>query len=212
MGVAVEARIPPDGIPTTLAPPANTRQVVTQFAGCFITCRRHTIVLHFRESPRISLRLWISIASLSVLNAYPQLLRPLGLVFDVEVPDTLCPLSPQIPGGAYSTVVVQKVLPGFKPSLAPAYFLPATAYLRTAKAFSAAPATASIDLASQNFLPGDISDGFLALSPGFFHLNEIDLDGGLLKLLALADSVAFADFETSTTPATQQLSSRCCRR
>ena len=41
--------------------------------------------------------------------------------------------------------------------------------------------------------PGDVLNGFLALTPADFHLVGVDLDGALLKALALADSLANAN-------------------
>lgn len=194
MGAAMAAKIPPDGIPTSLTIPPQTRDAATQFA-LFHNMPPAPNRPPLPRKPGDFAKTLDFHRALSVLNSYPSLLRALGLVFDLEVPGTLCPLSPSTPGGDYAAVAIQKVVPGFKPSLAPTYFLPSTAYLRTAADFAAAPATASIDLPNQNYIAGDVIDGFLALSPDFFHLTEIDLDGGLLQLLALADTVAFANFK-----------------
>lgn len=181
---------PPDGTPTVLRQPANTHDTMTRFA----------LFHHLPPAPNRPplpsgaagfARTLDFHRALTALSSYPWLLRALGLVFDVEAPGDLCPESPL--GGAYGTVAVRNVIPGFKWALAPAFSFPATAYVRGKASFLAAPATAPADLKTRNYAAGDVIDGFLALPADGFQLLPVDLDGGLLKALTLADNVALAD-------------------
>jgi hypothetical protein len=124
--------------------------------------------------------------ALTALQSYPTLLRALGLVFDVEVPDSLCPASPA--AGAYGSIAVTKVTAGFKWSLGPKFAFPATSYVLSPGAFGAAPAASPADVAEGNFAGGDAADGWLALSDDAFSLVQLDVDGALLKAIGLADN------------------------
>ena len=126
-------------------------------------------------------------AALTALNSYPSLLRALGLVFDVEIPSSLCPASPA--AGAYSTIAVSKVTPGFSWKIAPQFNLNGTAYWLDKDSFAAAPATPPPAQSAGNYASGDVFKGFLALSFQDFFLSQVDLDGALLKALGLADNV-----------------------
>jgi hypothetical protein len=118
--------------------------------------------------------------ALTALAGYPSLLPVLGLVVPVELPAAFCPDSPS--GGAYGQLAVTAVTPGWAWTHAPSLILPATAYVRGPGRFAAAPAGG----------PGDVVDGFLALTPDGFSLIGVDLDGALLKIMALADSLSNA--------------------
>ena len=194
LGGAVARELPADGVPTVLTRPPQTRDAVERFA-----LYHHMPPAHHRPPlPKNEAGFAKTLdfhRALSALNAYPALLRALGLVFDVEVPASLCAISPGSPGAAYASMAIQKVSPGFKWKLAPTFFLPPTSYFLTAQAFAAAPATASVDLASGTYVAADVIDGLLALSPDFFFLLEVDVDGGLLNLLTLADNVNLVAFE-----------------
>jgi hypothetical protein len=127
--------------------------------------------------------------ALTALSSYPSLLRALGLVFDIEVPASLCPASPA--SGAYGSVALSAVTPGFAWSLAPTFSFPATAYIADSTTFDAAPATTPANLQTGQYAAGDIIDGLLELTPQDFTLIQVDLDGAMLKALNLADAVAF---------------------
>ena len=129
--------------------------------------------------------------ALAMLAAHPNLLAATGLVLPVEIPGSLCPQSPS--GGSYLDVRVNNVQPGWAWSLPPVLGLPATAYVNSAGRFAAAPATPPGTLASGSPNPGDVVGGFLALTSTDFHLVGVDIDGALLKALALADSLANAN-------------------
>jgi hypothetical protein len=125
--------------------------------------------------------------ALTSLAAYPSLLPPAGLVFPVELPNGLLAGSPS--GGQYRDLAVAALHPGWGWSHAPTIVTPRTAYVLGADDFAAAPATAP---AAGRTEPGDVVDGFLVLSEQDFHLVAVDLDGALLKAMALADSLANA--------------------
>ncbi len=125
--------------------------------------------------------------ALTALTSYPSLMRALGFVFDLEIPASLCPNSPS--GGAYGTVAVAKVIPGFGWKIAPTFNLTGTSYWRDKSSFCAAPAVSPIGQAAGNYLPSDVFKGFLALTFQDFFLSQVDLDGALLKAIGLADSL-----------------------
>jgi hypothetical protein len=109
-------------------------------------------------------------------------------VFDVELPENLCPQSPA--AGAYGSIQLSKVTPGFKWSLTPTFSFPITSYVRDQKSFLAAPASPP---GSTSYFSGDVVSGFLALTGQYFHLLQVDVDGGLLKALTVADNLAIAN-------------------
>lgn len=179
--------IPPDNIPAPLSAPSGVKDAATRFAlfhNMPVAPNRaalpstaadfaHTLDFH---------------KALTAITAYPELMRALGLVFDVEVPTSLCPASPA--AGAYLTLAIQTVQPGFTFSIAPTYSLPSTAYTASATSFASAPATAPAQVAASNFIPGDITDGFLLFSPADFQISQLDVDGAFLQSLTLADNAA----------------------
>lgn len=180
------APVPPDGIPTLATSPtvANTHDVMTRFAMF------HSIppAPHRPPLPIPDFQKVLDFhRALSALNSYPELLRVLGLVFDVEVPGDFCADSPA--GGAYASIEISKIAAGFKWSLNPEFTVPQTSYVRDKASFYAAPASAPGTTAYQ---PGDVANGFLALTSNNFHLLQVDIDGALLKALTVADNLAFA--------------------
>lgn len=126
--------------------------------------------------------------ALTALSAYPTLLPALGLTFEVELPEAFCPDSPS--AGAYRAVEVTAVHPGWPWAEDPTLVTPATSYVVSADAFTAAPATSPGDLEGGILEPADVVGGFLALTPEDFHVVGVDLDGAMLKAMALADSLA----------------------
>jgi hypothetical protein len=175
---------PPDGVPTSTSKPADTADTIKRFALFHnIPPAPHRPPLPTNFSKTLDFH-----AALTALNSYPTLLRALGLVFDVQVPAAFAPTSPA--AGAYGTIAVSQVLPGFPTTGAPQYSFPSTAYYRDTKLFTAAPATTPAALATQNYSSGDVVGGLLALSPQAFNLLGVDLDGALLQALVLADNVA----------------------
>jgi hypothetical protein len=178
---------PPDGVPAPMTVPANATDTATRFA----------LFHHIPEAPHRpplpstpeDFKKTLDFhQALTALASYPALMRSLGLVFDLELPANFFPASPS--GGAYLTVSVKALKPGFAWSLKPTISGPATAYVRDASTFASAPATDPAEAAGGSLLAGDVEDGFLALSPDDFQLVQVDLDGAMLKTLMLADNVA----------------------
>lgn len=179
--------MPPDGIPTTLSMPTDTNDAITRFALF------HHIPPAPNRAPLPSKpadfdKLLDFHKALTAICSYPALMRALGLVFDLEVPTSLC--SPSPASGAYGTIAVKLVKAGFTWSLKPAYGLPATQYQMSKTVFAAAPASTPAQVTAANFLPGDVANGFLVLSPDDFQITQVDVDGALLNALTLADNVA----------------------
>ena len=128
--------------------------------------------------------------ALASITAYPSLMRALGLVFDVELPAGFCPQSPASPGAAYGDLTVSKVTPGWSWNTPPTLVTPTTAYTLGVDHFEAAPATDSTSAQTGQYLPSDVVNGFLALSPDLFGMVTVDVDGAMLKAMSLADNYA----------------------
>lgn len=178
----------PDGVPRSLTQPADTRTTITRFALF------HHIPPAPNRPPLPSTTADFAKTldfhrALTALSSYPSLLRALGLVFDLEVSDTLCAPSPN---GGYATIAVRAVTPGTAWSTPPVLCLPQTAYVRDASTFLPAPSTDPAQVETGAYEPGDVVDGLLALTPADFSLLQVDLDGALHKALSLADTVAYA--------------------
>ncbi len=182
---AISTPVPPDGVPPVLTPPANVHDTMTRFA-MFHNMPPAPNSPPLPQTEGDFAKTLDFHRALTSLNSYPSLLRALGLVFDVEVPESFCPASPTTT--TYRSIQVRKVIPGFAWKLAPKFVFPNTSYTRDTNSFGTAPATAVGDLAGGAYLPGDIVEGYLALAPNNFHLSQVDLDGGLLKALTLADN------------------------
>ena len=192
---AVSGSSPPDGVPTTFAVPSNFHDTATRFALFHhIPPAKNRPPLP--SKPADFAKTLDFHKALTALSAYPVLMRALGLVFDVEVPASLCSASPA--AGVYGTIVVKSVTAGFKWALTPTFGFPATAYVGSSSQFRAAPATPPADVTAGNYQPGDVIGGLLGLSPANYQLMQVDLDGALLKALALADNV----FNPASTPET----------
>jgi len=133
---------------------------------------------------------------LGSLAAHPPLLPALGLVLPVEVPAGLCPPSPA--SGSYLTLAVTAVTPGWPWSDPPVLGQVPTAFVLGDGVFAAAPATDPAAMQTGDFAQGDAVGGFLALDPAYFGLVGVDLDGALLKTMALADNAAYAEVTGNT--------------
>jgi hypothetical protein len=178
--------IPPDGVPTTLSVPANTHDTMTRFA-MFHSMPPAPNGPPLPKTETDFAKILDFHRALTALNSYPSLLRALGLVFDVELPADFCPSSPA--SGVYGSIQLSKVKPGFKWAITPHFNFPNTSYVRDNTSFAVAPATAA---GSATYVAGDVAAGFLALTPDNFHLLQVDVDGGLLKTLTVADNLANA--------------------
>jgi hypothetical protein len=178
----------PDGVATLQqAPdPTATHTMATQF-GLFHHIPKAPGRPPFASTPNEFKKTLDFHAALTALSSYPSLLRALGLVFDLEIPASLCPASPA--AGAYGTISVSNVTPRFTWSIKPVLNFNATSYWLDKASFCAAPATSPTAQAAGNYVPSDVFKGFLALSFQDFFLSQVDLDGALLKALGLADNV-----------------------
>ena len=175
------------GVRAALAAPAGTRPMIERFAlyHHLPSAKNRRPLPH---TPQEFARLLDFHKALGALASYPALLPALGLVIPVELPASLCPPSPA--GGGYLTLTVTAVSPGWTWSVSTALASLATSYVRDSHSFDAAPAADPAQVAAGNFAAADVVEGFLALDPDSFQLVDVDLDGALLKALALADNVA----------------------
>ena len=180
---------PPDGVRAPLSPAANTRDTATRFA-LFHSMPAAPNRPPLPETEEDFAKTLDFHRALSALNSYPALLRALGLVFDLELPATLCPASPT--AGIYAALQIAKVTAGFTWSVLPSFSFPVTSFVRSSTSFRTAPATSAAVLDGERYVPADVDHGFLALTPDTFHLLAVDLDGALLKALSCADNAAFA--------------------
>lgn len=109
---------------------------------------------------------------LSVLSGYPQLLRKLGLVFDLEFtfPSAIALMPPQ-PN-------IRIIPSGINFSTATTFVCPATAYTKTGNGFYAKPVAGSV-----------IEKGHLKINSDAFTVFEMDTDGGALKICQQMDAM-----------------------
>ncbi|MEA2299618.1 MAG: hypothetical protein QOE44_153, partial [Solirubrobacteraceae bacterium] len=123
--------------------------------------------------------------ALTALNSYPDLLRALGLVFDLDLPREFVA---ETPLGQTLTLAVAGVTAGPREWALP----PATPALETAYAhlrlgadrfFFTAPRAVADPQAPTTVL------GLLSLDPERFGLAQVDVDGGLHKAIMLAETV-----------------------
>jgi hypothetical protein len=124
--------------------------------------------------------------AITALQAYPALLRALGLVFDLHLPTSFLPLTPTT---SYGTFGVASVTPGWSWAIQPAPIPPArTAYdylaLGGHKLFLTAPRQG---LNSPD--PSGEIVGLLNLDPRDFGLAQVDIDGAMHKTIILAEGV-----------------------
>jgi hypothetical protein len=192
--------LPPDGAPTSTSTPANAQTAATQFAA-FHRMPPAPGRPPLPSKPADFEKTLDFHRALTALNSYPSLLRAMGLVFDIELPATLCPASPNATG--YGSFAVSQVTPGFGWSSVPVFSFPQTAYFLDSSSFTAAPKTDPASLATGNYLAGDVIDGMLALAQDSFSLLQMDLDGALLNALSYADNVANVLENFNADPAAQ---------
>src|SRR5260370_30584833 len=114
-----------DGVQTSLTKPAGTRAMAEQFA-----LYHHLPPAKNRPPLPSSAADFAKVLdfhkALTALSSYPSLPRPLRLVFDVEVPASLCPVSPASPRGAYATLAGAAVNARFKLARPPRFSFPAS--------------------------------------------------------------------------------------
>lgn len=122
--------------------------------------------------------------ALTTLNAYPALLRALGIVFDLDLPNGFLANTPfDMPG----TVSVRRALPGWRWRIAPHAHPLETAYMKIAighdTLFFAAPRSVA-----EPQQPGAVI-GLLDLDPAHFGLAQVDVDGAMHKAIMLAETL-----------------------
>jgi len=119
--------------------------------------------------------------ALSSLESHPELLRALGLIFDVELPHDFLP---QTALGAFNTVSVEKTnFPWQVVTKSPA--------LETAYCYFAAGQNRFFVTASRTMTPASSPAqvvGLLNLAPEGFGLAQVDVDGGMHKTIMLAET------------------------
>lgn len=110
---------------------------------------------------------------LSVLSSYPQLLRRLGLVIDLEFtpPNNMLML-------ANATPTVRVIPSGINFTTATTYSCPATAYMKTNTGFYAKASTGST-----------IDKGHLKINTDAFTVFQVDTDGAALKICQQVDGL-----------------------
>jgi hypothetical protein len=128
--------------------------------------------------------------ALSSLNSYPELLRALGLVFDLDLPANFVAPTPVNQPGEMSVVDVPghawQITTHCVPDLAPM----ATAYLNFAVGDPDSPLM--IFTTAPALLGGVLSDleifGLLNLDPTRFGMAQVDLESGMNKSMLLAEA------------------------
>ena len=132
----------------------------------------HAPALVGPEKPKAELPVLDFHSALSSLGKFPELMRKLGLVIDLEI---------ELAGVPASGTV--KVLPDWGSIKSPAVSRsPRTAYALTAERFLAAPRPAD----------SDIENGMLNLSRDEYEVVTMDIDGAASKAMELANQVTAA--------------------
>ncbi|GAB4429679.1 MAG: hypothetical protein Kow0031_10270 [Anaerolineae bacterium] len=124
--------------------------------------------------------------ALSSLNSYPELLRALGLVFDLELPRSFVK---ETPLGQFGRLAVRKTdFPWRTPTQTPKL---ETAYAHFAigpqRLFFTTPRVLGDPSAPATVI------GLLNLDPERFGLAQVDVDGGMHKAIILAETLANPD-------------------
>jgi hypothetical protein len=125
--------------------------------------------------------------ALSSLNSYPDLLRALGIIFDLELPSKFVADTTNTPFG---TISVQGATPGWQWTIEPQFHPLTTAYIKIhvgqKTLFFTAPRAVSDQQAPP---PPPAVIGLLDLDPQHFGLAQVDVDGGMHKTIMLAESL-----------------------
>lgn len=122
--------------------------------------------------------------ALTSLNSYPALLRALGLVFDLDLPDDFFAATPFNQPG---TIAVRRAIPGWQWQIQPQMHPLTTAYMKIGvgrnELFFAAPRSVAEPQQSGAVL------GLLDLDPAHFGLAQVDVDGAMHKVIMLAETL-----------------------
>jgi len=137
--------------------------------------------------------------AITSLNSYPELLRALGLVLDLDLPNDFVPTTPFDKPGTLSVV---RAIPGWQWAVPTKTHPLATAYSRIAlgkdQLFFATPR--SVVEPQQ---PGAVL-GLLNLDPAHFGLAQVDIDGAMHKAIMLAETLHPSGFHNLDSYATPQ--------
>jgi hypothetical protein len=136
--------------------------------------------------------------ALASLGSYPALQRALGLVLDATVPSEAV-LSAGVAGIAAGTLTVQEFSPGAGWRMAPQVLAPPVLY-RLSRGADQPGVFAPAESATTSGAP-PVSEGFLNLDPQRCQLLQVDLDGAMAKVIALANTWTTA-WDTTSAPAT----------
>jgi hypothetical protein len=139
--------------------------------------------------------------ALTSLNSYPELLRALGIVLDLDLPNDFFAATPFDNPGAIS---VRRAIQGWDWAIQPQTHVLATAYMKIAighdELFFAAPR--SVVEPQQ---PGAVL-GLLDLDPAHFGLAQVDVDGAMHKAIMLAETLHPSGAHNLVSDATPQAS------
>lgn len=135
--------------------------------------------------------------AVGALESHPELLRALGLVFDVELPRNVLALTPLQTYGTVSveTTSVDWQVPTQSPPLETAY---AHFAAGEARVFHAASRTLT------GSSPAQIV-GLMHLDPQRYGLTQVDVDGGMHKAIMVAETSNRPDPERNLNPSVQPL-------
>jgi hypothetical protein len=122
--------------------------------------------------------------ALSSLNSYPDLLRALGIIFDLDLPSTFVPDTTNTP---FLTISVQSATAGWEWAIQPLFQPLATGYLKIRAGQKTLFFTAPRAVNSQSAPPPVL--GLLDLDPQHFGLAQVDVDGAMHKTIMLAESL-----------------------
>ncbi len=122
--------------------------------------------------------------ALSSLNSYPDLLRALGIIFDLDLPSKFVPDTTNTPFG---TISVRGATPGGQWAIQPQFHPLTTAYIKFHLGQKTLFFTAPRAVSDQSAPPPVI--GLLDLDPQHFGLAQVDIDGAMHKAIMLAESL-----------------------
>jgi hypothetical protein len=122
--------------------------------------------------------------ALSSLNSYPDLLRALGIIFDLDLRSTFVPDTANTPFG---TILIQSATPGWDWAVQPQFHPLTTAYVKIRAGQKTLFFTAPRALSGQSAPP--LVLGLLDLDPQHFGLAQVDVDGAMHKTIMLAESL-----------------------
>jgi hypothetical protein len=124
--------------------------------------------------------------ALSSLNSYPDLLRALGITFDLDLPSTFVPDTTNTPFG---TISIQSATPGWQWMIQPQFHSLATAYIKIHVSQKTLFFTAPRAVSSPPSPPPPPVIGLLDLDSQHFGLAQVDVDGAMHKAIMLAESL-----------------------